>query len=315
MPPMEMEEFKFPDEVEQNKVEAKGTPEVEIEIEDDTPAEDRGRTPMPKELVQELEQDELESYDENVKSRLKQMRKVWHDERREKEAALREQQEALAFAKKLLDENKRIKEILTTGEKEYVTTAQNAANLELEAAKRAYREAYDAGDTDKLIDAQQALQEANLKLIQVKNFKMPSLQEEEVPVQKRQESAPAASDVAKPDPKALAWQERNEWFGKHKGMTAYALGLHEELREDGVEVGSDDYYRALDKTMRKRFPEAFEAEEPAKPKASTVVAPAVRSTSSNKIRLKASQVQLAKKLGLTPEQYAKEALKLESRNG
>jgi hypothetical protein len=312
---MEMEEFKFPDEVEQEKVEAKGTPEVEIEIEDDTPAEDRGRTPMPKELVQELEQDELESYDENVKSRLKQMRKVWHDERREKEAALREQQEALAFAKKLLDENKRIKDILTTGEKQYVETAQSAANLELEAAKRAYREAYDAGDTDKLIDAQQALQEANLKLIQVKNFKMPSLQEEEVPVQQRQESAPAASNVPKPDPKALAWQERNEWFGKHKGMTAYALGLHEELRENGVEVGSEDYYRALDKTMRKRFPEAFEADEPAKPKAGTVVAPAVRSTSSNKIRLKASQVQLAKKLGLTPEQYAKEALKLESRNG
>jgi len=315
MPPFEQEEFKFPDEANQAETEAKGTPEVEIEIEDDTPTEDRGRTPMPKELVQELEQDELESYDDNVKSRLKQMRKVWHDERREKEAALREQQEALTFAKKLLDENKRIKEILTTGEKEYVATAQNAANLELEAAKRAYREAYDAGDTDKLVEAQQALQEANLKLIQVKNFKMPSLQEEEVPVQKRQESAPAVSDVPKPDTKALAWQERNEWFGKHRGMTAYALGLHEELRENGVEVGSEDYYRTLDKTMRKRFPEAFEAEEPVKPKAGTVVAPAVRSTSSNKIRLKASQVQLAKKLGLTPEQYAKEALKLESRNG
>ena len=97
-------------------------------------------------------------------------------------------------------------------------------------------------------------------------------------------------------------------------MTAYALGVHEELQDSGVKIGSDNYYAAIDKTMRKRFPEAFDAEEskPAKTKPSTVVAPAVRSTGSNKIRLKASQVQIAKKLGVTPEQYARELIKLES---
>jgi hypothetical protein len=306
---MEMEEFKFPDELEKEV-----SSQVEIEIEDDTPEEDRGRTPMPKDLVQELEQDELESYDENVKSRLKQMRKVWHDERREKEAALREQQEALTFAKRLLDENKRIKEILTTGEKEYASTIQSAASMELDAAKKEYKEAFESGDSDRVLEAQQQLQDASIKLLQAKNFKLPPLHEEDSAV-KTQQTYESVQKQAGPDHKALAWQERNEWFGKHKGMTAYALGLHEELRESGVSVGSEDYYRTLDKTMRKRFPEAFEAEEPVKPKAGTVVAPAVRSTSSNKIRLKASQVQLAKKLGLTPEQYAKEALKLESRNG
>lgn len=321
MPPMEMEEFKFPDEVDQDTKAEASAPEIEIEIEDDTPPEDQGRTPMPKELVQELEQDELDSYDENVKTKLKQMRKVWHDERREKESALREQKEALTLAQKLLEENKRIKQILTNGEKEYVSTAQNAANLELDAAKRAYKEAYEAGDADKIIEAQQALQTANLKLIQVKNFKMPSLQEEEVPVQQQPEQHSASPNVPKPDAKALAWQERNSWFGSNRAMTAYALGLHEELRENGVEVGSDDYYGALDKTMRKRFPDAFglpETEEPkAQPKAkpSTVVAPAVRSTSSNKIKLRASQVQIAKKLGISPERYARELMKLESQNG
>lgn len=322
MPQFEVEEFKFPDEVGQEAKAESTAPEIEIEIEDDTPEEDRGRTPMPKELVQELEQDELDSYDEGVKTKLKQMRKVWHDERREKEAALREQQEALTFAKKLLEENKRIKSILTTGEKEYASTIQNAAGLELEAAKRAYKEAYEAGDADKIIEAQQALQTANLKLMQAKSFKLPSLQEEETSVQQQPEQYPTAPNVPKPDAKALAWQERNSWFGSHKGMTAYALGLHEELRENGVEVGSDAYYGALDKTMRKRFPEAFGLEEaedskpqPAKAKPSTVVAPAVRSTASNKVRLKASQVQLAKKFGLTPEQYARELMKLESQNG
>ena len=124
---------------------------------------------------------------DEVKNKLKQMRKVWHDERREKESAQREQQETLNVAQRLLQENKRIKNILSNGEKEYVATVQNAANMELEMAKRAYREAYDAGDTDKIIEAQQSLQNANYKIMQVKNFKLPPLQEEQFEVQPRQE--------------------------------------------------------------------------------------------------------------------------------
>lgn len=314
MPQMDVEEFKFPDEAEQD---VKAASEIEIEIEDDTPEDDRGRTPMPKQLVQELEQDELDSYDEGVKTKLKQMRKVWHDERREKEAALREQQEALTLAKKLLDENKRIKQILTEGEKEYVSAAQSAANFKLEAAKRAHREAHEAGDSERLADAAVALQQASFDLERAKNFKLPPLQEEFTPVQTQTNQAQSL------DPKLVAWQSRNTWFGQDDEMTATAYGLHRKLERSGtIPIGSDAYYDVLDKTMRKRFPEAFVSEEaeevkpqPAKAKPSTVVAPAVRSTSSNKVRLRASQVQLAKKLGLTPEQYAQAALKLESRNG
>jgi len=310
------EEFVFPDEQESKvKVEVDSADDFEIEIEDDTPEEDRGKTPMPKPLVEELEKDELEAYDEAVKTKLKQMRKVWHDERREKEAALREHDEAVAFAKRVLEENKRIKSILTSGEKEYVSTMQNAASLELEAAKRAYREAYEAGDSDRVIEAQQAMQLANLKVIQAQNIKLPSLQEDFDPVQMQPEQKQA---VPRPDPRAMAWQERNTWFGQDEEMTAAALGLHEKLKRNGVVVGSDEYYSALDSTMRKRFPENFEEapeEKPSRTKPSTVVAPATRSTSSNKLRLKSTQVQLAKKLGLTPEQYAREVLKLEAQNG
>lgn len=313
----EKEDFKFPDEQEPDvKVEAEGN-DIEIEIEDDTPEVDRGKTPLPKPLVEELEKDELDSYDEAVKIKLKQMRKVWHDERREKEAALREHEEALNFAKRVLEENKRIRGILTNGEKEYVATMQNAANLELSAAKRAYKEAYDAGDADKMVEAQQALQLANLRVLQAQNIKLPSLQEEFDPVQIQSERRQPVPQSDKPDEKALAWQKRNGWFGQDEEMTAAALGLHEKLKRSGVVVGSDEYYSALDKTMRKRFPENFEEaeEKPARTRPSTVVAPATRSTSPNKLRLKASQVQLAKKLGLTPEQYAREVLKLEARNG
>ena len=308
--PLENTEYKFPDEKESNQV------EVEIEIEDDAPPEDRGRQPLPKTLVEELERDELDHYDDSVKVKLKQMRKVWHDERREKETALREQQEAVTFAKKLFDENNRIKHILSIGEKEYVTTIQSNAGMELENAKRAYKEAFESGDSDRVLETQQMLQEANLKAMRAQNFRMPSLQEQENEVQPAtQQYQP---QVPEPDRKAVAWQNRNSWFGRDRSMTAFALGLHEDLRYNGVEVGSEEYYRELDKTIRKRFPEQFEEEDNrqgGRTRAGTVVAPAVRSTASTKVRLKQSQVNLAKKFGLTPEQYWKAQQELEARNG
>jgi len=313
-------EFKFPDEVEsRGKPAQNAAPEIEIEIEDDAPAEDRGRQPLPKPLVEELEKDELDQYDDNVKTKLKQMRKVWHDERREKESALREQQEAVTLAQRLLEENKRIKGILTNGEKEYVSTIQSNADMELKIAQRAYKEAYEAGDSDKMMEANQALQMANLKSIQVKNFRMPSLQEEEFQVQQQQVQYQPAPNIPEPDNKAVSWQKRNSWFGQDRSMTAFALGLHEDLRDSGVEVGSDEYYRELDNTMRKRFSEKFESQEDnrqqTRTRPGTVVAPAVRSTAPHKVKLKQSQVNLARKLGLTPEQYVKAQLELEARNG
>ena len=317
--PFEDTEFKFPDEVEGKGKPAREAPEIEIEIEDDTPVEDRGRQPMPKPLVEELEKDELDQYDDNVKTKLKQMRKVWHDERREKESAVREQQEAVTLAQRLLEENKRIKSILNTGEKEYVSTIQSNSDMELKIAQRAYKEAYEAGDADKMMDANQALQMANLKAIQVKNFRMPSLQEEETRVQPQPVQYQPAPYVPEPDNKAVVWQNRNRWFGQERGMTAFALALHEDLRDNGVEVGSENYYRELDKTIRKRFPEKFEEQEDSRQstrtRPGTVVASAVRSTAPTKVKLKQSQVNLAKKFGLTPEQYVKEVLKLEAQNG
>lgn len=308
------DEYKFPDEVE--KKESAESNSVEIEIEDDTPEEDRGRQPMPKPIVEELERDELDAYDEKSKEKLKQMRKVWHDERRAKEQADRERQEAIQFAQKMMHENKRIKDILSTGEKEYIATVQNSANLELEMAKRAYKDAYDSGDSDAMVEAQQSMQSANIKIVQAQNFKIP-LQEENFNVQ--QQYAPQQPQQVQPDVKLNAWQERNSWFGADEEMTAAALGLHEKLKRNGTIVGSDEYYGVLDKTMRKRFPENFgeevgvedKSKADTRSKPSTVVAPATRSTSSNKIRLKASQVQIAKKLGLTPEQYAQAVFKLE----
>ena len=315
MPEFDKEEFNFPDEVDNKvEIEAEG---FEIEIEDDTPEADRNRQPMPKELVDDLDKDDLEQYDDNVKQKLKQMRKVWHDERRAKESAYREQQEAVNLTQKLLEENKRIKNILSVGEKEYVSSIQTTANLEMDVAKRAYKDAYDSGDIDSVIAAQEAMQNANYKVQQIKNIRLPSLQEAEISVQQQnreQYQAPAQQT----DYKLMDWQGKNPWFGQDDEMTAAALGLHTKLQKTGVAVGSEEYYSTLDKTMRRRFSEYFGEPEvkgrvnsaPTRP--STVVAPATRSTASNKIKLKASQVQLAKKLGLTNEQYALEFRKLEN---
>lgn len=307
---MDKDEFKFPDELEEEK-KAKGgevEDQLEIEIEDDTPSEDKGREPMPKEVVEELEQDELEEYSDKVKVRLKQMKKVWHDERRAKEAAYREQQEAINLAKKLMEENQKLRVQYSNGEQHFMATAQHSASLELENARKAYKEAYDSGDADKLLESQEALTNATLKVNQLKNYRPKPLQEKEVAVQQQQ--MPQQNAVARPDDKALAWQERNPWFGQDEEMTAAALGLHEKLKRNGIVIGSDEYYTTLDKTIRKRFSENFA--DNTRSKSSTVVAPATRSTSPNKVRLKASQIQLAKKFGLTPEQYAREVIKLEA---
>jgi hypothetical protein len=302
----------------EKEVEAKGKPEVDIEIEDDTPEEDRGRTPLPKEIVQELEADELEEYSDKVKTRLKQMKKVWHDERRAKDEAAREREEALAFARNALEENKRLKSRLTEGEKSFLDTARGAAELEMEMAKRAYKEAYEAGDSDKVVEAQAKLSEVNFKLQRIKDYR-PSLQTPEIEVNSNQQQQ---VQVPRPDQKTIAWQERNTWFGVDEEMTSLALGLHQKLEKQYGKgfVGTDEYWDRVDTTIRKRFPENFEEEEikttngGGKPvtrteKPATVVAPASRSTSSKKIVLKQSQLMIAKKLGLTPEQYAREYAK------
>lgn len=289
----------------------------QIEVEDDTPEEDRGREPLPKEIVEELEKDELEDYSEKVKIRLKQMKKVWHDERREKERAFREQQEAVALAQRYKAEVDKLRSNLTQGEQTLLQSVQQATEYELAEARRAYKEAYESGDTDKVLEAQEKLAEVNFKLQQIKNYKpVANTVENDVEVPQEQYQVP------KPDQKTMAWQERNPWYGSDEEMTATALGLHQKLvKQYGAEyAGTDNYWQSIDTTMRRRFPEYFgESEKPtssapaakADTKPATVVAPASRSTSSKKIVLKQSQISLAKKLGLTPEQYARELSKME----
>ena len=321
------DEFEFPDEKEVNVVGKEAevdieledpVDEVDIEIVDDTPPQDRGREPLPKEMVEELEKDDLTDYSERVKERMAQLRKVYHDERREKEAAAREREEAIRYAQAIQEENRRLKTNLNNGEQTYIQAVASAAEKEMTLAKRDYREAYDSGNTDAIIDAQQRMNDAQYKLTQIQNYRPQyekALQEEETRVNIQSERPQSF----KPDTKATAWQEKNSWFGQDEEMTSLALGLHEKLVRSGVSPTSDDYYRRIDDTMRKRFPEYFgdatldEAKPAQRTKPSTVVASATRSTAPKKVHISKTAQTLAKKLGVSPEQYAKEMIKLENR--
>ena len=308
-----MSEFKFPDEKDDVKVtvaDDDADDQIIIDVEDDTPEEDRNKTPLPEKVKEELYNDELEDYSSKVKKKLIQMKKLAHDERREKENALREQQDAINFAQRVLEENKRLKSNLNNSEKNVLDTVKKAVEMEMNEAKRAYREAYDSGDTDKVMDAQERLTQATLKVEKVKNFKPQPLQEYETPVQMQ----PQPAQQVRPDPSAQAWQQENPWFGEDEEMTSLALGLHERLKREGVAVSSQEYYRRIDATIRKRFPEKFEEEaEQSRPsRRSSVVAPATRSTSAQRVRLSTRELSLAKKLNLTPEQYAKAKIEMEA---
>lgn len=318
-----MENYKFPDEEEVKKVDdnTNEADDFEIEIEDDTPPQDKGRRPSEPEFVEKLEKDELDEYSAEAKKKIDGFRKIYHDERRRAEAADRERQEALAITKKLYEENKALKGRVNSTEMVAVDSFKSNAEQELVMAKKEYREAYESGDSEKLVDAQEKMTAAKIKLDRAfdasQNLNQRrALQEQENEVQIPQQSE---KPVVR-DQKATSWQERNPWFGQDDEMTSLALGLHEKLvKTNGMAYATtDEYYKRIDETMRKRFPENFEEanadEERSSPrtKPSTVVAPASRSTSSKKIKLKTSELAIAKKLGLTPEQYARELIKMEA---
>ena len=309
MAEIEKTEFEFPDEAEENP--RKGgivvEPESdapEIEVVDDTPPEDRGRKPMtdpPKEVTDE----ELAKYDESVQKRIKHFTKGYHEERRAKETAEREKDEAIRLAQSVIEENKKLKGSVNQNQTALLEQAKKVVSSEVENAKRMYKEAYESGDSDKLVEAQEALTTAKIRADKVNNFKPTPLQEEETPVQITQQPTRAAPV----DEKLLAWQDQNQWFGSNKRMTAYALGLHEDLVGEGIPSGSDEYYRRINTDIRERFSDQFGAEESvdAKPQRtkSNIVAPATRSTAPKKIVLTQTQVNLAKRLGVPLELYAR----------
>jgi len=324
MAQMQLEEFKFPDEEDETVQNTDDDFEVEVVDEALEPNQEQKEL-MPKEIVDEIDQDDLEAYSEAAKQRLKQLKKVWNDERRAREAAEKDQKEAIALAQSMAAENQRLKGKLTVGEQNLVSNVKQNINHELIAAKQEYKDAYDSGDADRLVDAQEKLTEVKLKAQQIEQYK-PEFSEEALQAQENAVQIP--QPIQRLDSKTQSWLDKNQWYGKDDDMSYLAHGVHRRLEREGVPIGSDHYWATIDEEVRKRFPEKFgqteeiksSSEAEIKPSAksnrpATVVAPATRSTSPKRITLTLRQQALAKKLNLTNEQYAIELTKLESQNG
>jgi hypothetical protein len=304
----EQTEFEFPDEKEAREAkesavaEKESGNEVDVEVVDDTPEKDRGREAS--EPPSEVTEDELENYSDKVKKRIQHLSKGYHDERRAKESAAREREEALRFAKQVFEENKRLKGLANESAKTAVESEKYAFEAELSQARAKFKKAYEDGDADVLAEAQEQIADAKIKLDRVNSRKV------EIPLQEEDNTvySEPVSPQPRPDYKAQEWQRQNKWFGQDEEMTSFALGVHEKLVKQGVDTSSDEYYERLNGRIRQVFPESFDeevVEKPKKSKPASVVAPATRSTAPKKIVLTQTQVALAKRLGVPLELYAK----------
>ncbi len=314
------ETYKFPDEEGKDGPNRSAEPEFKIEIEDDTPIEDRNRQPLPDKIKDELDNDDLSEYSEKVQTRIKALKKAWHDERRSKEAEAREKAEAIKFAEAKHKENQELQKRLGTGEKIFITEVTKAAKTELDNARAKLKAAYESGDAEQITNAQELMTEAKLKVREVENYRPTTPLQDEKDVVKDTSQASEPQRRQAPDPKAEAWKAKNAWFGSDPEATAAALGLHEKLVKQGYQPSTDEYFAEIDKTMRRRFPENFEDAPESKkeptPRKPTNITPVTRSTAPKQVRLTVSQVNLAKRLGITPEAYAREHLKIsENANG
>lgn len=315
MADIEKTEFEFPDEAEDKNPRAGGKvvePEADaasadVEIVDDTPMADRNRKPM-TEAPKDVTDEELAKYsDQSLKTRLAHLGRGYHEERRAKESALREREEAIRAAQAIAEENKKLKGSLSQGQSALLEQAKKVVNNELETAKRKYKEAYEAGDSDALLAAQEALTTSRIKFDKLANYKPATVE------QKPKETAPAPVYEAPQqiDPRVVDWKDNNPWFGSNRKMTAYAIAVHEDLvQNEGVSPSSAEYFKRLDAEIRGRFADQFESSKsddaPShRPKASNVVAPATRSTAPRKIVLTKSQVEIAKRLNVPLELYAR----------
>ena len=281
----------------ETEVEVEAENDLDIEVVDDTPEEDQGR--QASEPPEDVTDEELEGYSSKVKKRINKIQKGYHDERRAKEAAAREREEAVRVAQQLAEENKRLKGDISKNREVLLEQAKRSTAVEVLAAKKAYKDAYDAGDSEKVLEAQDKLTSAKIKADKLANFESEPLQEDNNDV-----TMESPSPQKQVDKKAQAWADKNTWFGEDEEMTQLAYGLHNKLVAEGIDPTSDEYYERIDSRVQQLFPEKFE--DAPKKKRANVVAPATRSTAPKKVTLTQTQVRLARRLGLTNEQYARQ---------
>ena len=283
----------------------------DIEVVDDTPEEDQGKPRRAEDVEPRIpSDDEVEKYSDGVQKRIKQLKFEFHEERRAKEEAARLQEEALRYAETVKSENEKLRKTLDDGEQSLIGQAKGRIEAQLEKAKKEYKAAYESGDPDALLKAQEDLTTIQNEKYRVDNYR-PRVRAEEKP------PTPTPQPAAQPpqvDQKALEWGKKNEWFETDPEMTGYAYGLHQKLVNQGIDPRTDQYYDEIDKAVRRVFPDKFgdgqiEEEAPQRQNGPVVAAPSKTTKKPRTVRLTSTQAALAKRLGLTNEQYAAQLMK------
>ena len=289
--------------------------EIFVEEVDDRPEPDRVAARDPKGADFDIPEEEIAQYSENVQKRIKQLKYEFHEERREKEAALRQNEEAVKYAQQIMQERDGLRATIAKGNEALYSVTQQKLDTEMTAAEGRYRDAYEEGDTEKIVEAQRGMTDA---AVEKKQFEQYKPQEDRVTEPDTPSEVPQGQPQVTVDPRAKEWLSKNRWFGngpdKNVEMTGFAYGVHEELVRSGIDPTSkpDDYYAEVDRRIQDRFPEQFGGVEETRgsPPPQPVVASARRSGGkSRKVQLTRSQVDLAKRLGLTKEQYAAQVAK------
>ena len=289
--------------------------EILVEEVDDRPEPDRVTARDPKGADFDIPEEEIAQYSENVQKRIKQLKYEFHEERREKEAALRQNEEAVKYAQQIMQERDSLRTTIAKGNEALYSVTQQKLDTEMTAAEGRYRDAYEEGDTEKIVEAQRGMTDA---AVEKKQFEQYKPQEDRVTEPDTPSEVPQGQPQVTVDPRAKEWLSKNRWFGngpdKNVEMTGFAYGVHEELVRSGIDPTSkpDDYYAEVDRRIQDRFPEQFGGVEETRgsPPPQPVVASARRSGGkSRKVQLTRSQVDLAKRLGLTKEQYAAQVAK------
>jgi len=250
---------------------------------------------------------ELDNYSQNVQKRIKKLTERYRNEQRDREEAVR-------MAQKLLDENNKLKGRVQQLDNGYLNEYGNRLTTQEEAARRAYKAAYEQGDSDAMLAAQEQLSQIAVDKQRYTQAKTRVEQQAKMQVQQQQQpqqAAPQAQPQQPPqvDPKAKSWAEKNEWFGNDEIMTTAAFTIHRRLiEEEGFDPNTEEYYSEIDSRIRSEFPHKFNT---AKKSGGKQVASAGNSASrTNKqgrrsVKLSHSQVAIAKKLGVPLEEYAK----------
>jgi len=307
--------------------------DIEIDIVDDRPVEDR--RPPKVEVSGEEDDDELTGYSEKVQKRINKLRYEQNEERRQREAAERMREEAVRVAQTLSEKNKEYESIITRGEAALVQQIKGRAELALQQAKNTYKKAYEEGDTDTVVDSQEALYKAQAEMAEATKYErnlaaqQPARQQQNyqpAPQQQPQQQQPQQQQSQQPppvDPEAKDWADKNTWFMSpdNKRMTATAYGLHEEaIVDNAIKPNTPEYFEFIDSGMREAYPkfgwqgtsdtDGRNATSTASNR-STVVASSGRNNGAKprKVKLSSTQISLAKRIGVTPEQYARQLQK------